>query len=411
MLFVTMAWRNVWRNRRRSLLTVSAIALSLAFNILMRGIGDGFHEQMVDNSVRANIGHIEVHRKGYHDDPGLNRTLPDPRRVARAIHDLPHLRGSSLRVLGDGLASTSDNSAGIAIMGIDPGQEQTVTTIRRAVVEGDYLDTNGVRPLLVGERLAATLRARLGDKVVLLVQAADGSMGAQLFRLTGIFRSGAPDLDRGVAYIRLKDAQELFSLGDRVTEAVVLLDSSDAVPEATRALQAALPASQDGLYEVLTWSEVEPYLEQFIVLDDAFFYIIVAILFIVIAVGILNTILMSVFERVREFGVMMALGTRPRQVVLLVVLEATVLALVGIGVGGAFGSLATFYFAEAGINLSSFAEGAASIGITTTTVYSKLTVGNVVLSNLAVFVLVVLVSLYPAVHAARLRPVEAIRHV
>ena len=410
MLFVTMAWRNVWRNRRRSLLTGSAIALSLAFNILMRGIGDGFHEQMVDNSVRANIGHIEVHRKGYHDDPGLNRALPDPRRVDRAIHDLPHLRGSSFAFWATGsparrtIRQASPSSA--SIPGGSSGHDHS--SGRRP---GRYLDTNEVRPLLVGERLAATLRARLGDKVVLLVQAADGSMGAQLFRLTGIFRSGAPDLDRGVVYILLKDAQELFSLGDRVTEAVVLLDSSDAVPTASQALHAALRGSPDGTYEVLTWSEVEPYLEQFIVLDDAFFYIIVAILFIVIAVGILNTILMSVFERVREFGVMMALGTRPRQVVLLVVLEAAVLALVGIVVGGTLGSLSTLYFAETGINLSSFAQGAASLGITTTTVYSKLTLANVGLSNLAVFLLVVLVSLYPAVHAARLQPVEAIRHV
>ncbi len=406
-----MAWRNVWRNRRRSVLTVSAIALSLAFNILMRGIGDGFHEQMVDNSVRANIGHLEVHRQGYHNDPGLNRTLPNPQAVDRAIRALPHVRGSSLRVLGDGLASTSENSVGIAILGIDPTREPTVTAIRQAVVQGSYLRGDDERPLLVGERLAATLRVALGDKVVLLVQAADGSMGAQLFRLTGIFRSGAPELDRGVAYILLKDAQALFALDDRVTEAVVLLDSSAAVPVARRSLDTALSSASAGPYEVLTWNQVEPFLEQFIVLDDAFFYIIVAILFIVISVGILNTILMSVFERVREFGVMMALGTRPRQVVLLVVLEAAVLALVGIAVGGTLGSLATLYFAEAGINLASFAEGAASIGITTTTIYSKLTGANVLLSTAAVFVLVLLVSLHPAVHAARLRPVEAIRHV
>ena len=162
---------------------------------------------------------------------------------------------------------------------------------------------------------------------------------------------------------------------------------------------------------MLSWAQVEPFLEQFIVLDDAFFYIIVAILFIVISVGILNTILMSVFERVREFGVMMALGTRPRQVVRLVVAEAAMLAVVGIAVGGTLGSLLTLYFAENGIDLSSFSAGAASIGITTTMVYSRLTAANVVLSNLAVFVLVVLVALSPAVHAARLRPVDAIRHV
>jgi len=408
MLFLTMAWRNVWRNRRRSALTVSVIALSLTFNILMRGIGDGFHEQMVDNSVRAHIGHLQVHRSGYHDDPGLNRTLPDPAAVQRALAALPGVRGYSLRVLGDGLASTDDNSAGIAIVGIDPTEERTVTTIERAITEGRYLDGPDPRPILVGDRLATTLKTRVGDKVVLLVQAADGSMGAQLFRVGGLFRSGSPDLDRNVAYVRRSDAQDLFALGDRVTEAVVLLESSAAVEGAQASLAAALAG---GTYEVLTWSQVEPFLEQFIVLDDAFFYIIVGILFIVISIGILNTILMSVFERVREFGVMMALGTRPRQVVRLVVLEAIVLAAVGSAVGGTLGSLATLYFADAGIDLSSFAEGAASIGITTTVVYSELTAANVILSNLAVFVLVVLVALYPAVHAARLRPVDAIRHV
>ena len=191
----------------------------------------------------------------------------------------------------------------------------------------------------------------------------------------------------------------------------MLLDSSAAVPAAQAALERALPAEGAGADEVLSWAQVEPFLEQFIVLDDAFFYIIVAILFIVISVGILNTILMSVFERVREFGVMMALGTRPRQVVQLVVAEAAMLAMVGIAVGGTLGSLLTLYFAENGIDLSSFSAGAASIGITTTMVFSRLTAANVVLSNLAVFVLVVLVALYPAVHAARLRPVDAIRHV
>ena len=122
MLFFSMAWRNVWRNRRRSLLTVATIALGLTFNIFMRGIGDGFHDQMVDNSVRAEIGHIQIHRAGYRDDPGLDKTLPDPEKITQAIRSLPDLRGYSLRVLGGGLASTSENSSGVQILGVDPAQ-------------------------------------------------------------------------------------------------------------------------------------------------------------------------------------------------------------------------------------------------------------------------------------------------
>ena len=408
MLFFNMAWRNVWRNRRRSLLTVMAISLGLGFNIFMRAIGDGFHEQMVDNSVRSHIGHLVVHRAGYHDDPGINKTLPSPDAVARAIQSLPDLRAYSLRVLGDGLASTAENSAGVAIVGIDPAMERKVTTIDRGIVKGHYLREGEVRPIVIGNRLAVNLKAGIGDKVVLLVQAADGSMGANLFHVVGIFRSGAPELDSGMAFILRKDAQELFSLQDRETEAVVLLKSSLGVPAAQQALQSKL-AGKD--VEVLTWYQVEPFLLQFIQLDDAFFYIIVIIFFVVISIGILNTIMMSVFERVREFGVMMALGTKPRQIVKMVVEEAFVLALVGAAIGSAIGISASVYFATEGMNLSSWAEGAAALGMTSTVVYTRLTAANVLISNLAVLAVVVLVGLYPAMHASRLRPVEAIRHI
>ncbi len=408
MLFFSMAWRNVWRNRRRSVLTVAAIALGLAFNIFMRGIGDGFHEQMVDNSVRAEIGHIQIHRVGYHDDPELNKTLPDPDQLTQAIRSLPEVRGYSLRVLGGGLASTADNSSGVEILGVDPAQEPTVTSIQRAIVQGEYLAERMPRPILLGDRLASRLKVALGDKVVLMVQAADGSMGAQLFRVAGVFRSGAPEMDEGVVFILRSDAQNLFALGNRVTEAALLLGSSRQVSPALATLKKDLGSAP---VEILPWWQVQPFLQQFIQIDDAFFYIIVLIFFIVISIGILNTIMMSIFERVREFGVMMALGTKPKQIVKLVVEEAFALGLVGVVIGSLLGAAFTLYYARQGINLSSFSAGAAALGITSSRVYSQLTAANLVYSNLAVLVVVVLVALYPAAYAARLQPVEAIRHV
>jgi putative ABC transport system permease protein len=409
MLFFSMAWRNIWRNRRRSLLTVLAIALGLAFNIFMRGIGDGFHEQMVDNSVRAEIGHIQIHRAGYRDDPELNKTLPDPEKITQSIRSLPDLRGYSLRVLGGGLASTADNSSGVEILGIDPTQERTVTSIQNAIVQGKYL-AEGMqqRPILLGDRLASRLKVSLGDKVVLMVQAADGSMGAQLFRVAGIFRSGSPEMDEGVVFLLRSDAQSLFVLGDRITEAALLLGSSRQVPAALATLRQDL---DDAPVEILPWWQVAPFLQQFIQIDDAFFYIIVLIFFIVISIGILNTIMMSIFERVREFGVMMALGTKPKQIVKLVVEEAFALGLVGVVIGSLLGTAFTLYYARQGINLSSFSAGAAALGITSSRVYSELTAANLIYSNLAVLIVVVLVALYPAAYAARLQPVEAIRHV
>jgi ABC-type lipoprotein release transport system permease subunit len=408
MLFWQMAWRNVWRYRRRSSLTVLTIALGLAFHILMRGIGDGFHEQMVDNSVRAGIGHIEIHRSGYQHDPALLKTLPKLPLLEQVVPGTPQLRGYSFRVLGDGLASTAGNSTGVRIVGIVPGAERTVSTIDRAVIAGEFLNEQMSRPALIGERLAQSLGARLHDKIVLLVQAADGSMGAQLFRVTGIFRSGSPDLDRGVVYVLRKDAQALFSLGDRVTEAALLLDSSQSVATAHQFLSQRLAGAP---VEILPWYVVEPFLRQFIQLDDAFFYIIVLILFIVISVGILNTVMMSVLERVREFGVMMALGTKPGQIVGLVMQESAALALVGASIGAVLGSGATVLFAYNGIDLSHYAAGASALGITTTVIHPELTVRNLIVSNLSVVFVVLFVALYPAIRAARLRPVEAIRHI
>ncbi len=408
MLFLSMAWRNVWRHKRRSLLTLATISLGLAFLIFMRAFGDGFHEQMVDNSVQVSIGHIQIHRAGYHDDPSLDKTLADTAAVRNAIGKLSGVRGYSMRVLGDGLASTAANSAGVAIMGIEPAEERRVTTIHRAVVRGQYLDNKQKKPVLIGERLAKTLQIGLDDDLVLLVQAADGSMGAEKYRVTGIFRSGSPELDRGMVYLLRRDAQSLFVLDSRVTEAALLLTSSQNVAAVCSKLEASLAGDR---FEVLPWYVVEPYIQQFIELDDAFFYVIVLILFIVIGVGILNTILMSVFERVREFGVMMSLGMKPRHLVGLIVGEAVMLGAVSVLVGCLLGSSLTLYYATAGMDFASWAEGASVLGITSTVAYPKLTAANLVLSNLSVLLLVMLVALYPALHAARLRPVEAVRHV
>jgi ABC-type lipoprotein release transport system permease subunit len=325
-IFLSMAWRNIRRNLRRTLITLCAISFGLAAVIVFFGFTDGFHSQWVENTVKAYSGHIVIHSAGYRDDPEISNAIDGVDSVIQRISEEEALSTYTTRVEIPGLASTAENSAAVFIRGIDTVRETGITGLDERVIEGEYL-TRGVRGgLLLGHRLAKRLNAGIGDKVVLMIQAADGSLGAELFRLSGIFRMGSIDIDATQAVITIEDAQGIAVLGERVTGVAIIVDTpADVFPAEERLKKDLEPLG----YEVFPWQEVMPALSEMIDLDNVFMYVILVIVLVVVSLGILNTMLMSIMERTREFGVMMALGTKPKHMVGLVMLESLLLGVIG----------------------------------------------------------------------------------
>ncbi|MBI5194068.1 MAG: ABC transporter permease [Nitrospirae bacterium] len=407
-IFLKMAWRNIRRNLRRTIITLSAITFGLAAMIVFFGFTDGFHAQWVENTVKAYTGHIQIYRSGYRDDPQLNRSIANAAEIIKELKTESAVDTYAERVEVQGLISTAENSYGVLIRGIDPGEEVKITGIKERIIKGGYLNKDKGRGVLIGYRLAEKLNAEIGDKIVLMVQATDGSLTAELFRLQGTFRMGAVELDSSFAVVTLKDAQALSLLGNRVTEIAVMLKSpGDVLPVSKQLKERLVPSG----YEVYTWEELMPALQEMIGLDNIFMYLILLVVLVVVALGILNTMIMSIMERTREFGIMMAVGTSPRNVILLVMLESFFIGIIGIIFGAGIGIGVNRIISIKGFNLSRWGGATEFFAILDPVIYPETDLINVLWSCAIVFLTALIVSLYPAVRAARLRPAEAMHYV
>ncbi|MCK4385522.1 MAG: ABC transporter permease, partial [candidate division Zixibacteria bacterium] len=323
-IFLKMAWRNVWRNKRRTLLTVAAIAFAVAISVFMRGLQRGTYEQMINNVIRINTGYLQIHKKGFWENKTLRYTFKPDQHLSEILSSQPRITSFAQRVEADGLASAEENTNGVLIIGVDPQAEAKATTLKEKIKKGIFLSQNTPQGTVIGETLAKNLKVDLGEEITLLVQGFDGSLGAGLYSVEGIFRTGDPGLDGGVVFLNLKAAQELFWLGDRISQVLIFVDDISNLKMATQNLRAELDKNT---YEVMPWDELMPELVQMIAFDNASGQLFLMLLILVVAFGILNTVLMSVFERVKEFGVMMALGMKPKKIVGLVFIESTLLSL------------------------------------------------------------------------------------
>jgi putative ABC transport system permease protein len=405
-IFLKMAWRNVWRNKRRTLLTVAAIAFAVAISVFMRGLQRGTYEQMINNVIRINTGYLQIHKKGFWDNKTLRYTFKPDHHLSEILSRQPHITSFAQRAEADGLASAEENTNGVLIIGVDPQTE--ATTLKEKIKKGKFLSENAPQGTIIGETLAKNLKVELGEEITLLVQGFDGSLGAGLYSVEGIFRTGDPELDRSVVFLNLKAAQELFWLGDRISQILVFVDDISNLKKVTQNLRAELDLNT---YEVMPWDELMPELVQLIAFDNASGQLFLMLLIIVVAFGILNTVLMSVFERVKEFGVMMALGMKPKKIVGLVFIESTLLSLIGVIFGNIIGFGLNWYFSYHPISLSErLSEVMEEFGFTAQ-LFVKPTFSTFLEVTLAVFVVSLIMTIYPTIKATRFRPVEALRHI
>jgi ABC-type lipoprotein release transport system permease subunit len=401
-----MAWRNVWRNPRRTALTVAATVFAVVLVMVAVAMGAGTHEKMIEDTVRVNAGHVQVSGPGYRAKRTLEQYLHFDDEVVRRLVRAEGAIGVAPRITSFGLLSQDSATRGVAVVGVDPLREGSVTTLPGRVREGRFLAPEGFREILLGGRLARILSAGVGDEVLLYSIAYSMESAYELFRVVGILKLPEATMDRSLAVISLGDAQEFFVYGDRVSEIAILADDSDSVPVLASAVQRAVgerPA------EVHTWRESMPELEQLILLDDAGMYVMLAVLVVVVGFGILNTILMAVLERKREFGVVLALGLKPRAIFTIVYLESLLLALVGLVIGLAIALPLILYLQAHPIALAGDAVEAMELfGIEPQATW-KLKPLNPLGSVLTILGVAIVAALYPAAKASRARPVEALR--
>lgn len=402
MLF-KFAFRNVFRQKRRTLLTVLTMFGGFTLAALSIGIADGSYAYIINMFTRNQLGHIQVHKNDYLDRPSLYKTIDSYETIGRGIIGLEGIEAWAPRLYSAGLVSVGEKSATAQIIGIDPALENKATRFDRKIVEGSGLSPEPAHEVVVGNGLAEVLRAKTGDEIVIVSQAADGSIANDLYDIVGIAASGDDMTDRSAFYMHLADAQELLVLYGRVHELIVIIDDVDYVFEKTAAIKEILA---DPTLTVEPWQEFARSFYQAMQADLRGNWIMLLIVNLIVAVGVLNTVLMTVLERTREYGVLRAMGTRPFMIFRLVITEVLIMVVISLIIGILLSVAVNSMLASSGIPMPfKFDYG----GMTFTRWYSEVNARSLYIPGITVIVVALFVSVFPASRAARIAPASAMR--
>jgi putative ABC transport system permease protein len=403
----TLAVRNVMRNRRRSVITVLSIAVGLAALTFMWGFIDDQNRQMVNNTTRYFAADAQVHLKGYHDDPSLDRAIEAGARVLETVRADPSVAAATVRLETTVLASRADRSRGILAFGVDPTQEARVTDLFKAVVDGSGFSGADDKGVLIGEGMAEALALRAGDELVLIGQAYDGSVASARMPVRGVFRTKIDDLDGYVAVMPMAAMRNFLAAPEAVTAVALRLRDRSALGAAVQSLSARVGSE----HEVVGWPVLLPMVAVSIRFHEVMGFVVLTIFFVMVAAGVANPVLMAVLERTREFGIMLALGTSQSMLFRLVVAEAALLGAAGLLLGNAVGLSVTAAFGRTGIDLGAFEAGLRTMQGLSDVIYPVVRADRSVAISVLVFLIALAMALYPAFRAATLEPVAAIRGI
>lgn len=393
--------RNTLRQKRRTMFTMLMMIGGFVLCGFTIGWTEGAYDYMINKFTRTWTGHIQVHRGDYLERPGLYKTIDNYGRVIEKVRSAKGVEGAAPRVITSGLGSVGENTAGVQIVGIEPEEENSATGFNGRIEKGEPLGDSPDRSVLLGGRLAEALEAGAGDSLIIISQAADGSMASGIYRIRGLYSSGNQANDRASVYMHIRDAQSLFALEGRIHEILVVCRALDQVHPAAGRLREELKGRE---LDVAEWPEINPVFYRSMKSDKAGAYYSYAIIVIIVAVGVLNTVLMSVMERRKEYGVMKALGTRPWQIVRMIYLEIGTIALASSIAGSAITLALLYYFSINGI--SGFGEMSVA-GITVSEYPSRILPAAFYVPLVLIFISAALVAVYPAARAARVDPARA----
>lgn len=401
-----LAWRNIWRQKRRTWLTALAMIFSNVLLVFMISLQFGSYEMMINNTLRMLSGQVQVQQDGYHDDLKMRQAISGIRDLAANIRQTMPNVNVAARAAAFVLVSSEQRSFGTQLLGVQPGHEGGVSTIPGLVKDGRYLDDPMAAEIVIGSVMARNLKVGVGDELTFLGSGKDGSFAAGVVTVVGIFNSGSQDLDRALAEIPLEYFQDMFAMRGSGHVIALVGDELDSVPAILADLE-PLMMEQAGLV-ALDWETLMPGLKQAIQADMTSAWFMYGVLIVLVAFSVLNTQLMSVLERTREFGMIMALGIQPRRLVSLVLLETLLMALLGFLIGVFLGFLVTAYYANAGFAYPGMDEMGAKFNLPSV-IYPSLSFLGLLLGPSVVLFFCVVAALYPAMKLYRLRPVEAMR--
>lgn len=403
MLITKMAFRNIFRQKRRSLLTGLSMFGGFVLATIFIGFADGSYNHIIDQFTRNNLGHIQIHQKDYLDRPSLYKTIDNYQEVVKKISEVKNIESWAPRVFSAGLASVKEKSAGVRIIGILPALEDQTVSYTKKIIKGRPLPEEAKHEVLLGKGLAKILKATVDDSVVIVGQGADGSIANDRYTVVGILESGDELADRVGFYLHIQDAQELLVLGKRIHEITITVSGLKRVLKIDKQLDAVI---NDPTLAVDPWQEFAKSFYVAMKADKQGMWITLVIIVLIVAVGVLNTVLMVVLERRREYGVLRAMGTRPWQIVKLVVAEVNFLAVFSILLGVVAGFFINLYLSHHGITLTEpFSYG----GMKFTHMMSEINWRMFVIPAITVFVSAVLVGFFPALKAGRTEPAKTMR--
>src|SRR6056297_2313379 len=401
MLTVKLALRNLMRQKRRTVYTGLSMLVGFVLAGFFIGWADGTYNHMIDKFTRNRLGHIQVHQEGYLDKPSLYKTVGSPEEIGSRIDKYKQVEAWAPRIYSAGLVSITEKSAGAEIIGVDPQRENETTSFSNKVVEGHYFAESG--EVMIGKELAKILNGGVGDEIAIFSQAADGSIAENLYTVVGLLDMGDPRLNRSGFYMSLSDARELLVLYNQAHEIALTLHDLREVEEVTRILQAEFANTE---LSVAPWQEFAKEFYRAMQADKNGMYISLVVVILVVAITILNTILMSVMERQKEYGVLKAIGTRPGSIVKMVVAETSMLALSSILIGSLITFLLNTYMAEHGLHLGSPINWG---GVQLEYMKGEVNFRSFFLPAITVVVTSLAVCLFPAIKAARTEPAKTMR--
>ena len=404
LILIKLAWRNILRNKRRTLIASTAISIGLAALIFLDALMIGMFDNMIRTATASFIGDAQIHQQGYRDTLEVSMTIEQPDKVTANLAKEANVQHFTRRTFSSGMITSAANKTAISLVGIQPSTEKNLSQIDDAIIEGEFFEGTNQQDIVIGSKLAEILEVTIGDKVVItVVQAETGEYFAEGFRVSGIYYFADAAMNSGMAFVQMRKAQQMLGIGNRIHEIAIKFTSTSYGQD--KQLPFWENYSQFG-NEALSWTEILPQLPKVFEVSKYSKYIMGAVLFGVVIFGIINTLFMSLYDRMFEFGVLRAVGTRSFGMARIMLFEAGALAIISIVFGGILGYALVAIFSHVGLDFT----GNEMMGVTLQEyIYPVIKIQQFITYPVSVFIFTIIAGLYPAWHLAKMKPVDAMR--